>query len=193
MQTNVLKAIFKNNQTVYSFSELLLLTKSTERGLRASLTYYISTNDLYHIRRGLYAKDINYNKLELATKILTPAYISFETVLRNAGIIFQHYSQIFVASYQAREIICDNQTYTFKSITSRILTDTLGVKILDNYSIATPERAFLDTAYLNKNYHFDNLEPLNWDQVYKILPIYGNNRSLQKRVEAYHDTLRKGL
>lgn len=192
MQTNVLKAIFNNSQTVYSFDELLLATRATERDLQASLTYYTSTGDLYHIRRGLYAKDKEYNKLELATKILTPAYISFETVLRDSGIIFQHYNQIFIASYQTREIICDNQTYTFRSIKNMILTDPLGIKILDKYSIATPERAFLDTVYLNKNYHFDNLEPLNWDKVYEILPIY-NNQSMQKRVQKYHKALKEGL
>lgn len=30
---------------------------------------------------GIYAKDKNYEKYELATKIFTPSYISFETVL----------------------------------------------------------------------------------------------------------------
>jgi len=41
------------------------------------------------LRRGLYAKDNSYDKNELATKIYIPSYISFETVLRNAGAIFQ--------------------------------------------------------------------------------------------------------
>ena len=192
MQINILKVIFNNPQTVYSFIELLMTTRSTKKNLQASISYYISTGDLYHIRRGLYAKNANYNKLELATKILTPAYISFETVLRSAGIVFQYYSQIFVASYKSREIICNDQTYTFKSIKSKILTNPLGVKILDSYSIATPERAFLDIIYLNKNYYFDNLEPLNWDKVYEILPIY-NNKSMQKRVKMYHNAFKDGL
>ena len=34
------------------------------------LHYYVSQGDLYRIRKGLYSKNENYNRLELATPIL---------------------------------------------------------------------------------------------------------------------------
>ena len=145
---------------------------------------------MYHIRRGLYAKNAHYDRLELATKIYTPAYISLETVLAKSGIIFQYYSQIFVATYQSKELNCDGQTYVFKTIKPTILTNSQGIEVRDNYSIATPERAFLDTIYLNKEYYFDNLEPLNWNTVYSLLPIY-SNKSMVERVKKYHDSYKK--
>ena len=187
MQKKFLKILLRAAQTVFSFKELVLIFKTDDvKSLKSQLNYYVKNGDFHHIRRGLYAKDVNYNRLEVATKILTPSYISFETILSAAGIIFQYDSRIFVASYQSREITCEGQTYIFRTLKPVILTNSIGLEILDNYSIASTERAFLDVTYLNKQYHFDNLEPLNWDKVYEILPIYGNNKSMKKRVDMYH-------
>lgn len=192
MQKNILNALLRETQTVFSFKELLLRFKTDEvKALKSQLNYYVKNGDFHHIRRGLYAKDANYNRFEAGTKIFTPSYISFETVLSAAGIIFQYDSRIFVASYQSREIVCDGQTYIFRTLKSAILINSAGIEMRDDYSIACPERAFLDVIYLNKQYYFDNLEPLNWDKVYEIVPIYGNNKRMKKRVDKYYDSFKK--
>lgn len=136
--------------------------------------------ELYPVRKGIYAKDKNYNRLELATKIYTPAYISLETVLAREGVIFQHYPQIFVVSYLSREIICDGQTYIFRRMKNTILMNSLGLEKKESYYIATKERALLDTIYLNKSYHFDNLSLIDWDKCFEILAIY-DNKAMAKR------------
>ena len=188
-----IKELFKSPKTVFSFKDLCLLWESTDaETIKSRVNYYVKHGDLYHIRRGFYARDKSYNHFELATKIFTPAYISFETVLSQAGIIFQYYRQIFVASYKSKSITCDEQIYTFRSIKSVILTNALGIEIKENYSMACPERAFLDILYLHKNYHFDNLSGLNWDRVYEILPIYKNNR-MKKAVEIYHNAYKSDV
>lgn len=182
--------ILKSNKTVFSFKDILLTSgKENPALLRRRLYHYTKHSDLYHIRRGLYAKDKNYDKFELATKIFTPSYISFETVLGKAGITFQFYGKIFVASYQSKEIICDGQIYNFKTIKDSILTNDLGIEKRENYFIATPERAFLDVIYLSKDYHFDNLSPLNWDKVLEILSIYGGNKRMEKMVKMYQESI----
>jgi len=175
-----ISVILRSKKTVFSFKDIVLLWGDSGNAARVRINYYVKTGDLYRIRRGFYAKDKNYDKLELATKIYTPAYISFETALAKAGIIFQFYGQIFVASYLTREIIADGQKYSYKKIKDSILTNSVGIENKNNYSIASPERAFLDTVYLNKNYHFDNLSGLNWDKVFEILPIYRNKRMEKK-------------
>lgn len=193
--SNYLKKILRTNQTVFSFKDLILQFRTDDtEALKSKISYYIKKGDLYHIRRGLYAKDANYNRFELATKILTPSYISFETVLARAGVIFQYYSQIFVASYQTREIICDETTYSFKTIKPRILTNPEGIELLETYSIATPERAFLDTIYLTKDYHFDHLDPLDWDKVYTLLlSVYEDNKIMHTRVNYYYKAFKNSL
>jgi hypothetical protein len=186
-----LNELLRLRQSVFSFRELMLLWGGIDaKTARARVHYYVKNNDLRRLRRGLYAKDMNYDRLELATKIFTPSYVSFETVLGAGGVTFQHYERIFVATYQSKEIECVNQRFSFKTIQRSILTNSVGVENRDFYFIASLERAFLDIVYLHKEYHFDNLSPLNWERVYRILPIYGGNKSMEKRVKEYHETVR---
>ena len=140
---------------------------------------------MYPLRRGIYAKVKRYDNYELATKIFTPVYVSFETVLAKAGVIFQFYGQIFVASYLTREISIDNQAFTFKKIKDSIVTNRVGIEAKDNRFIAMLERALLDVLYLNKDYHFDHLGNIDWDKVDAILPIYGGNRRMEYLMKKY--------
>jgi hypothetical protein len=178
--------ILRRGDTVFSFRDILLASGETNAALlKRRINYYIKKGELCPIRIGIYAKDKNYDKLELATKIFTPAYISLETVLTREGIVFQHYDQIFVVSYLTREIYCDGQTYVFRRMKDTVLTNSLGIEKKSNYCIASKERAFLDTIYLNKNYHFDNLSSINWDKCFEMIPIY-DNKAMATRLNSYH-------
>jgi hypothetical protein len=189
-----LDILLRSNKTVFSTKDVALLWgEKSEGAARVRLSYYVKTKKLIRVHRGLYAKDKNYNKFELANKIYTPSYVSFETVLVGAGFIFQFYGQTFVASYLSREIIVDDQIYIFKKIKDSILTNKSGIEINENYYIASPERAFLDILYSHKDYYFDNLSSLNWDKVYEILPIYGGNKRMEKMIKEHHETIKKGF
>jgi len=178
--------ILRRGNTVFTFKDILLASGETNAALlKRRINYYIKKGELYPIRIGIYAKDKNYDKLELANKIFTPAYISLETVLAREGIVFQHYDQIFVVSYLTREISCDGQTYVFRRMKDTVLTNSLGIEKKSNYCIASKERAFMDTIYLNKNYHFDNLSSINWDKCFEMLPIY-DNKAMAIRLNSYH-------
>ncbi|OGT05980.1 MAG: hypothetical protein A2X78_02795 [Gammaproteobacteria bacterium GWE2_37_16] len=185
---NYIDAILRAKKTVFTFKEIALLWREAGTNTtRVRINYYIKKEKLLSLRRGIYVKDKDYNKLELATKIITPAYVSFETVLAKEGIVFQYYDRIFVASYLTRDIVCDSQVYSFKKIKRLILTNNIGVENKEECSVATKERAFLDTLYINKDYYFDNLVPLDWDKVFAILPIYQNQR-MNKKVKELYDT-----
>ncbi len=178
---NYLTTLLRSPKTVFTYEDLAILWREpSSAAARVRLNYYVRRGNLYRIRRGLFAKDNKYNKLELATRIFTPSYVSFETILAQEGIIFQFYSQIFVASYLVREVIIDGQRYSFRKIKNSILTDSTGVIHRDESSFASRERALLDTLYLNSDYHFDNLGGVNWDKVGEILPIYDNKRMAKK-------------
>lgn len=178
--------ILRSPKTVFTFKDISLLWSDPDRKATIDgIHYYVKTGQMYRIRRGIYAKDTRYSQEELATRIFTPSYISFETVLAKAGIIFQYYSQIFVASYLTREIVIDEQTYSFKTIKDTVLMNSAGILHKEETSIATPERALLDTLYLNRDYHFDNLHSLDWDKVFEIVPIYQNKR-LEKKIQEFY-------
>ena len=188
-KTSTLLDIFRSQSTVLSFKEILLSSKKPNaKLLKRRLNYYVKKGDLYAIRRGLYTKDKNYDRKEVATKIFTPAYVSFETILFEQAIIFQFYSTIFVATYQTKDIECDGQRYSFKKLKDTLLIDTTGVEDMGNYFAATKERAYLDMLYLNNDYYLDNPSDLDFDKIFSILPIYKNKR-IEKVVKKLFNAL----
>ena len=82
-----------------------------------------------------------------------------------------------------REIECDESVFTFRKIKSEILTNPYGINENNAYSIASTERAFLDTLYIHKDYYFDNLSVINWDEASDMIKIYDNKRMLRDRHE----------
>lgn len=180
-----LEVLLRSPKTVFSTKDAALLwSEEREQTVTSRLNKYVKVGKLIRVRRGIYVKDKNYDRFELATRIYTPSYISFETVLTRAGINFQHYDTIFVASYITREIEVGGQKILFIRMKDYVLSDTVGIERAEGYSIAGKERAFLDRIYISKDYHFDHLDVLDWDKVFEILPIY-NNKRVEKKVREY--------
>lgn len=191
MDRGFIKPILKSDRSVFTTRDLQLLWNEPSISIvKNRISYYIRSGDLLRLRRGLYVKDNQYDRLEMATRIYTPAYISFETVLGAAGVTFQHYSQIFVASYQTKEINVYGQSISFLTLKDTILMNSMGLENREFYMIASPERAFLDRVYLTPNYHFDNLALLDWEKVNELLPVFGGNEQMRRRVEIYENSRR---
>lgn len=182
---SLIAKLFQSTKTILTNKDLALIWQETNRNnLKSKITYYVKCGVLIRLTRGVFAKDKNYNPKELATSIYTPSYISFETVLREAGIIFQHYDTIFVAGPWPKTITINKTAITFRKLKDTVLFSPAGVDNKDNYSIATPERAFLDTIYLFPEYYFDNLRLISWEKCFELVKIYGNQQ-LMKRLKKY--------
>ena len=69
----------------------------------------------------------------------------------------------------------------FRGVTMWIVSREYSIVCKDNVNIATPERAFLDILYLNKDFYFDNLNPLNRLLISQILPAF-QSATLEKSV-----------
>lgn len=179
--------LLKSSRTVFSTKDIALLWgEEVSPAVRVRLSQYVKNGRLIRVCHGIYAKDENYNYLELATRIYTPSYISFETVLTRSGINFQYYNNIFVASYVSRRIKVGSHKISFIAIKDYVLTNTLGIEHKNNIAIASKERAFLDRIYVSQDYHFDHLDVLDWDKVFEILPIYRNKRMHEKVTHYYN-------
>lgn len=182
---SLIAKLYQSSKTILTNKDLALIWEiNDETSLHAKTAYYVKQGALIRLTRGVFAKDTNYNSKELASSIYTPSYISFETVLREAGIIFQHYDTIFVAGPYAFTKKIDKYQITFRKLKDAVLFNSTGIVSKDNYSIATPERAFLDMIYLSPNYYFDNLKFINWEKCEELVKIY-NNKSLVKRLNKY--------
>jgi hypothetical protein len=184
MKNRILK-LYKAKQTVFKAKEIALFwDENNSDQLKSSLKYYVDKGDLKRIRRGIYAK-AEYNPYEAAIKIYSPSYISFETVLRREGVIFQHYETIFVAGYLSREIkLQSGQKIIYRKMKKSLLLANGGVREEDGYFIAGKERAFLDMLYINPKYYFDNLSSIDWKKCFDLAPIYGGEK-INKLIKYY--------
>lgn len=172
--------LYQSKSTVFTAKEIaLILGENNMDTLKSKINYYVKKGAIRGIRRGIYVKD-DYHNLELATKIYTPSYISLETVLEKEGIIFQHYKVIFVISYLSRRLEVDGKEIQIRKIKNDVLLNTLGILKTDNYEIASKERAFLDALYLYKDYHFDNLNSIEWKKAFEIAKIYENKKLIRQ-------------
>jgi predicted transcriptional regulator of viral defense system len=183
--SDLVAKLYQSGKTVFTNKDLALIWEETNpNNLKAKIAYYVKKGVLLHLTRGVFGIDENYDAKELATSIYTPSYISFETALREAGVIFQHYDTIFVAGPWTATKQIGQHTLVFRKLKSSVLYNPAGMDNADNYSIATPERAYLDMLYLFPKYHFDNLSSINWERCNELVKIY-NNRQLIKRLDRY--------
>ena len=182
---NLTAKLYQSSKTILTNKDLALIWQENDKNnLNAKTAYYVKQKVLTRLTRGVFAKNKDYNPKELATSIYAPSYISFETVLREAGVIFQHYDTIFVVAKWPKTMTIDKHTFTFRKLKDAVRFNSTGVVSKDNYSAATPERAFLDMIYLFPNYYFDNLQSINWAKCDEMVKIY-DNQQLIKRLNKY--------
>lgn len=182
---SALKKIYQVKKTIFTKHDLALLwAERDENNLKAKIAYYVKRGALQRITRGVFAIDKSYEIKELATSLYAPSYVSFETVLREAGIIFQHYNEVFVAAPYSLHKTYEEHSFTFRKLKNTVLFATAGIINRDSYSIASPERAFLDMLYLFPKYHFDNLSMIDWDRCAQLVSLY-DNVQLEKRLLKY--------
>jgi len=180
---NIVLSLYKDNRTVFRLIDVAMLARETDlQALSKKLNYYVSKNQLQNPRKGIYTKP-GYNSEELACRLYSPSYISLDYVLQKSGIIFQYNTQITLISYLSRMVKIKNQSFRFRKIKDPILVNTMGIRRQANHvNLAGPERAFLDMLYLEPDYYFDNLNPLDKTLLKKLLPVY-QSKALTQRIK----------
>ncbi len=177
--------LYRRPETVLTIAEIAqMFPEISYKSLKDRLSYFTKTGRIRRLRSGVYAKP-DYNPLELANKVYKPSYISLETVLFRGGIVFQTYQTIFVVSYLTRTLTIDHQDIQLRKMKEVVLTNMAGIDPQTGYFMASLERAFLDAIYIYRDYHFDNLEGINWEKVESLKGIY-HSLAFEKRVDGYY-------
>jgi len=177
--------LYRRPETVLTIDEIAqMFPEISYKSLKDRLSYFTKTGRIRRLRSGVYAKP-DYNPLELANKVYKPSYISLETVLFRGGVVFQTYQTIFVVSYLTRSLTIDHQDIQLRKMKEVVLTNVAGIDPQTGYFMASLERAFLDAIYIYRDYHFDNLEGINWEKVESLKGIY-RSLAFEKRVEGYY-------
>ncbi|GHT66860.1 hypothetical protein AGMMS50239_29020 [Bacteroidia bacterium] len=181
IKKDIIFEIYKDSRTVFRINDITLLLGYVDNLLYQKLNYFVKQGKLLNPRRGIYAKQ-GYKLEELACILYTPTYISLDYVFQRNSINFQFDSAITNITYQNRELEIDNQIIRYRQIKREILVNPAGILLnQNNINIATPERAFLDQIYLNKNSYFDSLNSLKMEKINNLLPVY-NSQSFNKSV-----------
>lgn len=174
--------IYQIPQTVFTRSSLAQIYPQLDgKQMTNALYYAVRHHKLQKIRRGFYVKP-NYDAQELACMLYPPAYVSLDSVLFAAGIIFQLMSEITCVSMVSRVIEVDGQVIRYKKLKDVVLTNPCGIINTEVKSVASVERAVLDTLLLDGQRHFDNVRPIHWDRVDALVAMY-HNQALYERVK----------
>ena len=170
---NLTYSLLKLPQTVFTTREIALILGETNSDIvKSKINYYVKRGALISLRRGVYAKDTKFSGYELATKLYSPSYVSFETILTKNNVVFQFDTRIHLACYLTREVETAGVKISYKKVKGEILHNPAGIIYKDNYPEAILERSFLDTIYLFGKRHFDNLKPVDFEKCEELLPIY---------------------
>jgi len=181
MKNGCRDAIYRSDRSVFRLRDIGMLTGiKNPDSLKSAVSYYAARGVLKQVRRGIYVKE-GYTAEELACRIYSPSYVSLETVLCGAGVVFQYSSAVTAVSYLSRTITVDGREIVYRKLKDPVLIDDRGIQREGNVNIAIPERAFLDRLYLSGNYYFDNTRSLDRNLIQDLLQIY-RSQSLETRV-----------
>lgn len=179
---NSIAKLLQTKMTIFSNEDLAIIWQITNRDyLKSKIYRLVKSGQLLRLRSGIFALDKNYDRFELANKLVVPSYIGFETILATEGVIFQYDSKIYSASRQNREIQIDDQQYLYRKIKDSVLLNKIGIKCDGIVCKAGKERALVDILYLQPTFYFDNLNNIDWDLCFDIAQIF-QNKSLTRRL-----------
>ncbi len=173
----MITTLLKTEKTVFTTASLQTLFPDVKQKTLARTLYrYKQSGKLLNPQKGIRTLPV-FDVYELACAIYPESYISLETVLYDAGVIFQRYgSSTRVVWSNTREKIFQEHNYIARKVKDSLLYNTLGVRQHHNYLMATPERALCDYLYLRPQAQLDHPQYFHNMQsnarLTELLPFY---------------------
>ncbi len=170
-------SLYQCKKTVFSIQDLTLIWEiNNPRYLKTKINRLIKSNKIYLIRKGFYCLEKNYDKIELANKMIVPSYFGLYSTLAQEGINFQYDSRVYSVSNQSRTIIVDQTEYVYRKIKNSALLNPRGLSFLGDKTVSSKERAIVDILYLSPDFTFDNARDVDWDLCVQLSRMYNNKR-----------------
>lgn len=170
--TGKLNALLKQERNLFHLTDLRLLWGINNPGtLRRTVSRYVKKGTLIPVYRGFYSI-LPIEKIDVfdlgASAFHNFCYVSTETVLAQAGIIFQKiYAHTFCSS-KTKTIQIGENIYKSRRLKDGYLYNPAGIIDKPNYKIASIERAIADMLYFSPRYHFDAQNLIDWEKVKDI-------------------------
>lgn len=192
MDDNNYQKLLKSGLNFFNIDDLVLLWSDSNKATLSKLIhYYAKTDRLFKLKSGLYSL-IPLDKITqehlpiIAQKIITPSYISYHTALTKYALNFQYYKSIHLCSLYNKTIQISIGNlgvieFVFHKLQSDLFFDSTGIETtktdFGTYSIVSPERAIIESWYLNKQIGIDNARiKLNTKLLIKLATIFDQSR-----------------
>jgi len=178
-----LKTLIDSKKTVFALGDFQSFWgKENKRNVVMTARRMVKRELLLKLGKGYYALNKDYNRYELANTIISPSYVSFHSALLFWGVAFQKEEAVHSAALFNYEKELDGTLYSYHAMKKELFFDTRGVIVKDYVSIASSERAILDSFYFGFLVNVDNQEAISRNELLSLSLLYP--RSVQKKAEA---------
>jgi len=164
--------IARLRERVFHARDLANLWRITNKNtLHTTLSRYTRAGLLIRIYKGLYSlvSPEKINPYLLGVKALHSfAYVSTESVLFDAGIIFQKIHYITLVSAVSKKFTVHHHHFRSRQLADRFLYLKNDIYEKEGVLMATVERAIADLLYFQPHFHFDNSHAIHWKSVNKL-------------------------
>ncbi|TRZ80897.1 hypothetical protein D4R86_03540 [bacterium] len=178
--TQKLKILTESKKTVFCTKDLQSLWEESSRNTVIYAKRMVAKNLILKLAKGYYALNKEYNVYELANLIISPSYVSFNSALFFWGVCFQLNDTVQSVSLLNYQKQIGDKIYKYQSIKKDLFFNVEGINFKNNISVASPERALLDSFYFGAVVNIDDWEKINKTYLNKLAKNYP--LSVQERV-----------
>ena len=178
-----LKILADSKKSVFNTKDLQDLWRENSKNTIVAAKRMVRKGLILKLAKGYYALNKKYDIYELANLIISPSYISFGSALFYWNVCFQVGDTINSVSLLNYEKKIEDRTYKYYAMKKELFFNLEGKVFKDNISIASPERAILDSFYFGFFLNIDNEEKINFTYLKKTSLFYP--KSIQKKVENF--------
>jgi predicted transcriptional regulator of viral defense system len=147
MSSNTITKLLNADSSFFSVSSLQALFNLTRGSARTTASRLVKNGIFIRLHRDLYTlANRKYSLFSLANALYQPSIISLETALNYWGIIVQVPQTIFSTAGGSQQCIVDNTQFVFRRINPDLFR--FGQVKVEDFFIAEPEKALLDTLYM---------------------------------------------
>ncbi len=176
-----LKILMESGRSIFTPLDMRILWGMNALSAKMSAIRMMKNRLLIRLANGYYALNDRYSPYELANRMVSPSYVSFQASLFHSGINFQARREIGSVATRDCQKKVGGVLYTYVAMKKSLFFNREGVVTREGVSIALPERAILDSFYFGYLPDIDVAEKLNKTTLESLSALYP--RTVQKRIK----------
>jgi predicted transcriptional regulator of viral defense system len=175
-----LKALMESGRTVFTPLDLRLVWRVNTLNAKTSAVRMVEKGLIIRLAAGYYALNERYNRYELANRLVTPSYVSFQSALFYAGINFQARDEVGSVALRVHRKKAGETLYTYAAMKKELFFNSEGIVTREGAALACAERAVVDSFYFGYLPDIDDPDKLNKTYLAKLSKMYP--KTTQKKV-----------